>query len=241
MDNMSNMDNMASKKRLSVGILGGTFDPPHWGHLRLAEHFSRVLQLDHIIWMPAGQPWQKGNDITSAKHRLAMSEFAIETLHDLFVDHHIYTKIDISTLEMSREGPSYAIDTAKELRALYGEQASITWIMGADSWENIKTWHQWPELPNYVHIAVASRPHASNQADQSPIGSVFSDKQTEDPQLLQLSPQRHVLFDQSLQINLASNELRDGFYNHASWDELADAIPPLVLEYIEAKGLYRNK
>ena len=124
MDNMSNMDNMASKKRLSVGILGGTFDPPHWGHLRLAEHFSRVLQLDHIIWMPAGQPWQKGNDITSAKHRLAMSEYAIETLHDLFVDHHIYTKIDISTLEMSREGPSYAIDTAKELRALYGEQPS---------------------------------------------------------------------------------------------------------------------
>jgi nicotinate-nucleotide adenylyltransferase len=56
-----------------------------------------------------------------------------------------------------------------------------------------------------------------------------------------LSPQGHVLFDQSLQINLASNELRDGFYNFASWDELADAIPPLVLEYIEAKGLYRNK
>jgi nicotinate-nucleotide adenylyltransferase len=49
------------------------------------------------------------------------------------------------------------------------------------------------------------------------------------------------LFDQSLQINLASNELRDGLFNHASWDELADAIPPLVLEYIEAKGLYRNK
>ena len=151
---MSKADNMDSKKRLSVGILGGTFDPPHWGHLRLAEHFSRVLQLDHIIWMPAGQPWQKGNDITSAKHRLAMSEYAIETLHDLFVDHHIYTKIDISTLEMAREGPSYAIDTAKELRALYGEQTSITWIMGADSWENIKTWHQWPELPNYVHLSL---------------------------------------------------------------------------------------
>jgi nicotinate-nucleotide adenylyltransferase len=113
--------------------------------------------------------------------------------------------------------------------------------MGTDSWENIKTWHQWPELPNYVHIAVASRPQASKQEDRNPGGSVFSDKQTQDPQLLQSSPQGHVLFDQSLQINLASNELRDGLYNHASWDELADAIPPLVLEYIEAKGLYRNK
>ena len=88
---------MDIKKRKAIGILGGTFDPPHWGHLRLAEHFSRVLQLDHIIWMPAGQPWQKSSDITPAKHRLAMSEYAIETLHDLFVDHHIYTKIEIST------------------------------------------------------------------------------------------------------------------------------------------------
>jgi nicotinate-nucleotide adenylyltransferase len=232
---------MDIKKRKTIGILGGTFDPPHWGHLRLAEHFSRVLQLDHIIWMPAGQPWQKSSEITPAKHRLAMSEYAIETLHDLFVDHHIYTKIEISTLEMAREGPSYAIDTAKEIRALYGPETSISWLMGADSWANIKTWHQWPELPNFVHLAVASRPETDLSGANQANSSVFADKQTSDPQLLQLSPQGHVLFDQGLQINLSSSALRDGFYNNASWDELADAIPPLVLDYIEAKGLYRNK
>jgi nicotinate-nucleotide adenylyltransferase len=232
---------MDIKKRKAIGILGGTFDPPHWGHLRLAEHFSRVLQLDHIIWMPAGQPWQKSSDITPAKHRLAMSEYAIETLHDLFVDHHIYTKIEISTLEMAREGPSYAIDTAKEIRALYGPETSISWLMGADSWANIKTWHQWPELPNFVHLAVASRPETDLSGANQANSSVFADKQTSDPQLLQLSPQGHVLFDQGLQINLSSSALRDGFCNNASWDELADAIPPLVLDYIEAKGLYRNK
>ena len=232
---------MDIKKRKAIGILGGTFDPPHWGHLRLAEHFSRVLQLDHIIWMPAGQPWQKSSDITPAKHRLAMSEYAIETLHDLFVDHHIYTKIEISTLEMAREGPSYAIDTAKEIRALYGPETSISWLMGADSWANIKTWHQWPELPNFVHLAVASRPETDLSGANQANSSVFADKQTSDPQLLQLSPQGHVLFDQGLQINLSSSALRDGFYNSTSWDELADAIPPLVLDYIEAKGLYRNK
>jgi nicotinate-nucleotide adenylyltransferase len=232
---------MDMKKRKAIGILGGTFDPPHWGHLRLAEHFSRVLQLDHIIWMPAGQPWQKSSEITPAKHRLAMSEYAIETLHDLFVDHHIYTKIEISTLEMAREGPSYAIDTAKEIRALYGPETSISWLMGADSWANIKTWHQWPELPNFVHLAVASRPETDLSGANQANSSVFADKQTSDPQLLQLNPLGHVLFDQGLQINLSSSALRDGFYNNASWDELADAIPPLVLDYIEAKGLYRNK
>lgn len=235
------LDNISIRKRKSIGILGGTFDPPHWGHLRLAEHFSRVLQLDHIIWMPAGQPWQKGMDITPAKDRLAMSEYAIETLHDLFVDHHIYTKIEISTLEMAREGPSYAIDTAKEIRALYGAEASITWLMGQDSWVNLKTWHQWPELPKYVHLAVASRPQAINDPENATLmASVFADKQTQDPQLLQLSPYGHVLFDQNLQINLASSQLRDAFLR-GSWDEIADAIPPLVLEYIETKGLYRNK
>jgi nicotinate-nucleotide adenylyltransferase len=232
------------KKRKSIGILGGTFDPPHWGHLHLAEHFSRILQLDHIIWMPAGQPWQKGSDITPAKDRLAMSEYAIETLHDLFVDHHIYTKIEISTLEMSREGPSYSIDTAKEIRALYGPDASITWLMGQDSWTNLKTWHQWTDLPKYVHLAVASRPpEDASSFEVNAAGlkeGLFADIRTGEPQLLQLNPYGHVLFDQSLQINLASSTLRDGFYNHASWDELADAIPPLVLEYIEAKGLYRN-
>ena len=232
---------MDIKKRKAIGILGGTFDPPHWGHLRLAEHFSRVLQLDHIIWMPAGQPWQKSSEITPAKHRLAMSEYAIETLHDLFVDHHIYTKIEISTLEMAREGPSYAINTAREIRALYGPETSISWLMGADSWANIKTWHQWPELPNFVHLAVASRPETDLSGANQANSSVFADKQTSDPQLLQLNPLGHVLFDQGLQINLSSSALRDDFYNNASWDELADAIPPLVLDYIEAKGLYRNK
>jgi nicotinate-nucleotide adenylyltransferase len=187
--------------------------------------------------MPAGQPWQKSTDITPAKHRLAMSEYAIETLHDLFVDHHIYTKIEISTLEMAREGPSYAIDTAKEVRALYGQEASITWLMGQDSWANLKTWHQWPELPNYVHLAVASRPEAESTMAMD---GVFADKHTQDPQLLQLSPYGQVLFDQKLQINLASSQLRDAF-DRGSWDEIADAIPPLVLEYIESKGLYRNK
>ena len=239
-DHLDNSSNPI-RKRKSIGILGGTFDPPHWGHLRLAEHFSRVLQLDHIIWMPAGQPWQKGTDITPAKDRLAMSEYAIETLHDLFVDHHIYTKIEISTLEMAREGPSYAIDTAKEIRALYGSEASITWLIGQDSWENLKTWHQWPELPKYMHLAVASRPQAVIDSEKlASMTSAFADKQTQDPQLLQLNPNGHVLFDQNLQINLASSQLRDAFIR-GSWDEIADAIPPLVLEYIESKGLYRNK
>jgi nicotinate-nucleotide adenylyltransferase len=137
---------------------------------------------------------------------------------------------------MAREGPSYAIDTAKEIRALYGQDISISWLMGQDSWVNLKTWHQYTELPKYVHLAVASRPQSEKLKDGA---ELFADKHTNDPELLQLSPHGHVLFDQNLQVNLSSSELRDAFKKE-SWDELADAIPPLVLEYIESKGLYRN-
>ena len=225
-----------TRKLKSVGILGGTFDPPHWGHLRLAEHFCKILHLDHIIWMPAGQPWQKPETITPAKHRLAMSEYAIETLRDLFVDHHIYTKIEISTLEMARSGPSYAIDTAQEIRALYGKQTSITWLMGWDSWENLHTWKEWEKLTEQVHLAVTSRPANSSKAF---VEEHFSKHITTDPALLQLIPHGKVLLDQGLQINLSSTRLRELLINQPSADELADAIPPLVLEYIHNQGLYR--
>lgn len=225
----------SSAKLVTIGILGGTFDPPHWGHLRLAEHFSKVLELDQIVWLPAGLPWQKGENITSAAQRLAMSQAAVETLQDIFDAHHIYTEIDVSTLEMNREGPSYTIDTVKELRELYGPDTSIIWLMGQDSWSNLTTWHGWEELPQYVHLAVESRPQENPSQPQA----IFSHEQTDDIGLLQSKASGHVLIDQSLQINLASSTLREKIAQGGFSEEVADAIPPLVLDYIEKHGLYK--
>lgn len=227
---------MKPQKRKAIGLLGGTFDPPHWGHLRLAEHFCKLLSLDHIIWMPAGHPWQKGEDITPAKQRLAMAEFAIETLHDLFVDHHIYTNIEISTLEMARSGPSYAYETAQEIRALYGPHVSISWLMGQDSWENLHTWKNWQTITEYVHLAITSRPETRGA---SPAITHLSEQLTHDPSLLQSSPWGHVLLDESLHVNLSSTHLRQLLIEEPQSDELADAIPPLVLDYIQRTGIYK--
>ena len=223
-------------KRRCVGILGGTFDPPHWGHLRLAEHFSRLLQLDQIIWLPTGQSWQK-EGVTSAQARLAMSEYAVETLHDLFLDHHIYTKIEISTLEMDRQGPSYTIDTVKELRALYVPETSLSFLMGEDSWAHLHTWNDWQQLTDYVHLAIASRP---GKHPEAPATGLLANKMASDPTLLQSAPSGSVWLDRELQIDLASSDLRPALAKTTWNDAVYDGIPPQVLEYIEQHDLYRN-
>mgnify|MGYP006275904419 FL=1 len=145
--------------------------------------------------------------------------------------------MDASWSTMAKtSGPSYAIDTAQEIRALYGKQTSITWLMGWDSWENLHTWKDWQKLTEQVHLAVTSRPSNSSKAF---VEEHFSKHITTDPALLQLIPHGKVLLDQGLQINLSSTRLRELLINQPSADELADAIPPLVLEYIHNQGLYR--
>ncbi len=95
-----------------IGILGGTFDPPHWGHIRLAEHFSRVLVLDELIWLPSGEPWQKGAHITPAKDRLAMTMAAADVLREEFLTKQINTVVTDDPMEIDRGGSSYTIDSA---------------------------------------------------------------------------------------------------------------------------------
>ena len=101
---------MSSKK---IGILGGTFDPPHIGHLRLASHFAKILHLDELILIPSGEPWQKGSDITSAEIRYQLTEAAGIDLARALLYLNIPTQVSIDRLEIERCGPSYSIDTAK--------------------------------------------------------------------------------------------------------------------------------
>jgi nicotinate-nucleotide adenylyltransferase len=141
-----------------IGILGGTFDPPHWGHIRLAEYFSRELVLDELIWLPSGEPWQKGAHITPAKDRLAMTMAAADVLREEFQTKHISTVVTVDPMEIDRSGSSYTIDSAKEFRQQFGPDVSLIWLMGADSLLQLYTWNDWRDLSRYIHLAVASRP-----------------------------------------------------------------------------------
>src|SRR5258707_8904368 len=115
-----------------IGVLGGTFDPVHYGHLVIAEEVYDTLRLAEMVFIPTGQPPHKTNEVvTAAEHRLAMLELAIAS----------NPHFSISRVDLDRPGPSYTVDTLRLLRKQWGEQTAIYFVIGWDSLEELLTWH----------------------------------------------------------------------------------------------------
>jgi nicotinate-nucleotide adenylyltransferase len=132
-----------------IGLLGGSFDPVHTGHLKLAEVAMQHLQLDEIRWIPVGQPWQKARQLAPAADRLDMVRAAIAHEPRYVAD----------DIELRRGGPSYTLDTVLALQAARPPQTSIEWwlIIGQDQCANFTSWQCWQELVARVKLAVACR------------------------------------------------------------------------------------
>ena len=226
--------------RQKIGILGGTFDPPHLGHLKLATHFAKLLKLDALLLIPSGEPWQKGADITPAHIRLKLTEAAGIDLARAFLYLKIPTQVGIDQIEIDRAGPSYAIDTAKALRERLGSEVSLIWLMGADSLINLPTWHDWQELTQYIHFAVASRPNHDLSAEISPaLAALLQKHQTQDPQVLEKSASGLIYIDESLSVDLSSTNLRARLKSSARSSIESEQIPSHTLEMIRNLGLYQ--
>jgi len=232
-----------------IGIFGGTFDPPHWGHVKLAQNFIELLRLDELLWLPAGQPWQKSSQITPAIQRYELTLAAVEDLKTLLYDTDNKTHVGVSRIELDRQGPSYTIDTAKKLRELYGANQSIVWLMGADTYQNMPTWNDWQHLPDYLHLAVASR-KLSPSAEYAKLDpdhpqtilemiDIFDQRITDNVNDLKYTSNGKVFFDEHFHVDLSSTYLREQFNQHATRSELAESLSPQVLDYIELKQLYQ--
>ncbi|HZT56614.1 MAG TPA: nicotinate-nucleotide adenylyltransferase [Burkholderiaceae bacterium] len=139
---------------MNIGIFGGSFDPVHNAHVALARQALAELALDELIWLPAGQPWQKRRVLAPAADREAMVRLAIEG----------EPRFTLSRIETSRSGPSYTIDTVCELRA---QRPGVSWhlVIGQDQYAAFHTWRGWQELLGLVTLAIANRPGASLAAD----------------------------------------------------------------------------
>jgi nicotinate-nucleotide adenylyltransferase len=232
-----------------IGIFGGTFDPPHWGHVKLAQSFIELLRLDELLWLPAGQPWQKSTHITSANTRYELTLAAVEDLKILLFDTDNKTHVGVSRIELDRQGPSYTIDTAKELRQLYGVNQSIVWLMGADTYQNMSTWNDWQHLPNYLHLAVASRKlspsvtkaHIDPDHPQTIVEMIelFDQRITDNVNDLRNAPNGKVFFDENFHVDLSSTELRAQLNQQASRSELAESLSPQVLDYTQLHHIYQ--
>jgi nicotinate-nucleotide adenylyltransferase len=227
-----------------IGILGGTFDPPHVGHLKLAAHFAKLLHLDALLLIPSGEPWQKGTGITSAEMRLKLTEAAGIDLARAFLYLKISTQVGIDRMEIDRAGPSYAIDTVKALRDRFGADASLIWLMGADSLVKLPSWNSWKKLGQYVNFAVASRPHYDlNQQVDTEAGTEVSqflkEHQTRDAAALENNPCGLIYIDESLNVDLSSSNLRGRLKSSSRSAIGSEEIPTHTLEIITNLGLYQ--
>ena len=223
-----------------IGILGGTFDPPHIGHLRLATHFAKLLHLDALLLIPSGEPWQKGSGITSAEIRLQLTEAAGIDLARALLYLKIPTQVGIDRMEVDRAGPSYAIDTVKALRERFGVNASLTWLMGADSLVALPSWNSWEKLSQYVNFAVASRPHHDINTEINPEVSQFLlTHQTTDAGALENSASGLIYIDESLNVDLSSTDLRNQLKSSSRSTIASEQIPTHTLEIITNLGLYQ--
>ena len=129
-----------------LGVFGGAFDPPHLAHRALAETAIAQLQLDELRILPTGQAWHKTRPLTAAQHRLAMAELAFTDLPGLVLDDR----------EIRRPGPSYTLDTLRELQAEQ-PQAELFLVMGQDQADALPSWRDWREIVHLAIICVADR------------------------------------------------------------------------------------
>jgi len=130
-----------------IGILGGTFDPPHLGHLLIAEQVKEALSLDEVWFIPTNEPPHKTNAMTPSKHRVIMLQKAIQGNDDFH----------IKTIELERAGKSYTIDTIKQLKRRY-ENVQFHFIIGADMVNYLDRWYQIDELIKHVQFVGVERP-----------------------------------------------------------------------------------
>lgn len=197
-----------------IGILGGTFDPPHVGHLWLATLAADAMGLDRVLLMPAARPPHKGNRaISNAADRVMMTRLA--TSGD--------PVLDLSLIEMDRAGPSYTVDSLEELQAAYGS-ASLVLVMAADSLADIDGWREPERLLELAEWAVGPRP-----------GSTLPDRAALRERFGAAEARIHLLDGPSL--DLSSSEIRRRV---AAGRSIRYLVPRAVEELISDRGLYRR-
>ena len=131
-----------------VGIFGGTFDPIHYGHLRVAEEIVETVGLQKMYFVPAGMPRLRHSPVASPQHRVEIVRLAIQKNPDFVLDER----------EIYRDGVSYSIDTVREFKQEFGEEVRLCFILGADAFIKLPEWNNWKELFNLCHFIVSSRP-----------------------------------------------------------------------------------
>ena len=216
-----------------VAIYGGTFDPVHNGHVEVARRVLKLFELDEIVFVPACVPPHKRNaNITSAFHRFAMLALATE------LDQHLL----VSTIELDAPDLPYAVDTVEGMRARLGEQTELFFLVGADSWLEIKTWREWRRLLTLSNFIVMTRPgYAMTRAALTdlpiPLLNVLGHgcRQLDLAKMSGASP--HAYFTDAVQSDVSAVRIRAAIKRN-DFASVKELVPPQVAAYIEKHRLY---
>ena len=209
-----------------IGILGGTFNPIHNGHLRLAERLEQTLAFETVRFMPAAIPALKDMPNVSAEQRADKVKLAI-------FDHSTF---QIDTRELERSGPSYSIDSLVSLRKELGDKVSISWLIGSDAFAKLNTWHRWNELLDHCHFVVVKRPHSEDLTWNAEIHSLVELHQTNDVNVLKNSASGKILIQKIATLDISSTQIREQI---ASKTNVSDVMPKSVINYIQQHQLYQ--
>lgn len=216
---------------MRIGLFGGTFDPIHWGHLRSAEEVSETFGLDHVLFVPASiPPHKRGQTTTPARHRLAMVRLAVAR----------NPRFKVSTVEISRPGISYSIDTVRYFAAKQGKGDSLFFIIGLDAFREIGSWKDFADIFPLCDFIVTSRPGSKDSDPLRGTGVAVKKLFCYD---LKEKNYRHrsgtrVFFIRLTDIGISASEIRRRIKEGKSIRYL---VPLGVEAYIKKQGLYRNR
>lgn len=209
-------EGMNGNKSNRIGIMGGTFDPIHYGHLVAAEVARAEFGLNKVIFVPAGNPPHKQSQIiTNSEHRYLMTVHATAS----------NPNFEVSRIEVDKDELSYTIDTVKDFRRIYGEDSSIYFITGADAVLELLTWHKIQELLTLCRFIAVTRPGFDKQELEQKIGEISSKYNGE------------ITCIEVPLLAISSTDIRERI---RSGKPIKYLLPEAVEEYIDKNGLYKE-
>ena len=212
-----------------LGLFGGTFDPVHFGHLRLAEESIDHLGLGGVRWIPAGQPPHRGLPQVTSEQRLEMVRRSTAN----------NAKFSLDASEVEAAAPSYTVPTLERLRRELGDAQSLVLLVGADAFAGLPTWHRWRDIFTLAHVAVSHRPGFPVEAASLPhaLASEFAGRRLADAAGLRQAPAGGIVTFAMTQLAISATQIRTLLANGLSARYL---LPDGVLDYIQSNQLYKS-
>jgi nicotinate-nucleotide adenylyltransferase len=209
-----------------IGLMGGTFDPVHYAHLRLAEEAADHLALARVRWIPSGTPGHRAAPRTPGAHRLAMVRAAIAG----------NLRFELDDAEALADAPGFTIDTLKRLRRVLGDDVPLVFIMGADQLHAFHTWRAWRELLDLAHFAVGERPGfaLAREALDPAVAAEWSQRRG-GAERLRAAPAGAMVAFPLTQLAISASDIRRRL---AAGESARYLLPPEVLAYIASHDLY---